>query len=270
MRGWQAVATADGAWTLRHPVHAQACHSLSGAWQQARERYARPCRLRELALERARTQGSPRVRLLDIGTGIGLNLAAALEALSGTGADLAAVSLELDPDVLASARELPAMPPGVETWLAPVREALAAPAGTASSARGLELTLVLGDARDTLAALAPSEPFDAVFLDPFSPGVDAALWSAQFLRQVALRMAPWAVLSTYSSSIAVRAALQAAGLVLGEGPRVGAKASGTLASLGGGLPALPGRVLRRLQRAYRGAAAGESLGSDSESRPGIA
>ncbi len=266
MRGWQSVRTADGSWTLRHPLHGEACHSLAGAWQQARERYARPCRLRELALERARASATPWVRLLDIGTGIGWNLAAALEALQGTGARLFAVSLEADADVLRLARELPTGPPEMERWHAPVRAALSGLSGRT----GPEISLLMGDARESLPRVPLDEPFDAAFLDPFSRAVDPWLWELSFLREVAARMAPWAVLSTYSSSLAVRRTLAAAGLVPGLGPRVGTKASGTLASRCGGLPPLPRRVQRRLGRARPGSGVEESRSLGSETRPGIA
>jgi hypothetical protein len=67
------------------------------------------------------------------------------------------------------------------------------------------------------------------------------------------------VLSTYSAAVAVRAGLAAAGLELGRGPRVGAKAEGTLAVKGfaGGPLAVNGfarleplapRVARRVAR----------------------
>src|SRR5262249_44826068 len=60
--------------------------------------------------------------------------------------------------------------------------------------------------------------------------VEPDLWSPDFLREVARRMAPGSRLSTYSASLSVRAALRAAGLKVGPGARVGTKSSGTIAS----------------------------------------
>jgi chorismate dehydratase len=247
-RSWSPVRTADGSWTLAHPDHGATCHSLAGAWQQARERYAAPCRLRELA----RSQRS--IDLLDIGTGLGLNLAAALEAVAGTDAELHALTLERDRDVIRCAIGLADWPAEVEQHNQPVRAALGQclAARTSCARAGLgrrgSLTLLTGDAAIELPALASGARFDAVFLDPFAPGVEAALWSREFLAQVAERMRPHAILSTYSASLAVRVALASAGLAVGRGPRVGLKSSGTLASLTGALPALDARTQRRLAR----------------------
>jgi len=254
LAAWQPVLTADGSWTLRHPLHGEACHSLAGAWRQARERYAAPCRLAELASARAE------VRLLDLGTGLGLNLAAALEALhglAGRGAQLDATTLEIDPEVIRAALRLPPRAAELERWHAPVRRALElaledgaagepVPLG-ADGALG-RLRLVLGDARSSLPRLALERPYDAVFLDPFSPRRDPALWEEAFLAEVARRMAPSAVLSTYSSAFAARLALVRSGLTVGRGPRVATKGSGTLASHAVGLPELDPRTHRRLER----------------------
>jgi tRNA U34 5-methylaminomethyl-2-thiouridine-forming methyltransferase MnmC len=245
---------------MAHPEHDETCHSTAGAWLEARERYAAPCRLRALGAER------DRVQLLDIGTGLGLNLAAALAALEGTGALLEVVTLERDPDVIRAGFELPVDVAELEPWLTTVRAALAraldAPGGggaTIPFAQGT-LELRLGDARDELPRLGSERRFDAVFLDPFSRGVEAQLWCEDFLAEVARRMAPGARLSTYSSSLAVRAALVRAGLEVGRGPRVGAKASGTLAGRGAALPPLDPRTARRL--AARAARKPAPLGVD--------
>ena len=244
-RGWQVALTGDGSWTLRHPVHGQACHSLDGAWTESVERYARPCRLAQVGAQRA----GP-VRLLDIGTGLGLNIAAALAEVAECGVALEVTTCELDSDVIAHALALGPAPGRARAWHAQALQALEAAlagAGDVPLGAGGRLRLLLGDARELLPA-EPREPFEAVFLDPFSHGVDAALWEEPFLREVAARMAPGALLSTYSAAFSVRLALLRAGLRVGRGPRVGRKASGTLASLQAPLEPLEGRTERRLAR----------------------
>jgi chorismate dehydratase len=259
---WSVVLTADGSYTLAHPVHGQTCHSRAGAWQEARERYAQACRLNERAraiTERDRDhEKSSVLRLLDIGTGLGLNLAAALEALSGTGVALEVISLEHDESVIASTLDLferpsdevrRSLPVDLERWHAPVRGALRAALENRAAATGLaegSLRLLLGDARATLRALPSDVLFDAVFLDPFSPGVEPDLWEFAFLEEVARRMAGGSLLSTYTSALGVRARLLAAGLEVGPGPRVGTKASGTLAARGVRLDPFDARTARRV------------------------
>jgi tRNA U34 5-methylaminomethyl-2-thiouridine-forming methyltransferase MnmC len=247
---WEERATADGSWTLWSSAVGEGCHSLAGAWQQARERYARACGLEDW--ERARGA----CRLLDVGTGLALNLAAALAALEGRGARLEAHTHELDPNVIARGLALYARLGGGpwEPWHARVRAALelalARPGARIDLGHGSGLVLALGDARATLGTDERPD-FDAVFLDPFSPRRAPELWQAPFLARVARRMAPRAWLSTYSAAFGVRLALARAGLHVGRGPRVGRKGEGTLASPDLAPPALAPRLARRLERRVR-------------------
>jgi chorismate dehydratase len=245
--------TGDGSWTLLHEVHGEGFHAREGAWTQALLRYARECRVRERAEELSRA-GATRLRLLDIGTGLGLNLAAALHELEGLGLLLEVEGFERDVRVPRAALELPPEEGPAGPFVARARAALSswldagAPSGAWIEAHGLRLSMHRGDARTMLSRL-PLEPrFDAVFLDPFSPKVEPALWEVDFLREIALRMAPEARLSTYAAGSAVRRALHAAGLQVGLGARVGAKREGTLASHASGLPPLEPRQARRLRR----------------------
>ncbi len=246
---WIPVRTEDGSFTLAHPLHGETCHSRAGAWEESRLRYAQACRLSE------RAQVEPLLRVLDIGTGLGLNLAAALAAVRGTRCRLEIVSLELDRQVIEAAfaleeREGATLASELAShWsaaLALLRAALAHPDGRAEG-EASSLRLVLGDARLTLPRL-PAGFFDAIFLDAFSPRVEPELWTPAFLRELASRLAPGGLVSTYSASLAVRAGLAAAGLRVGLGARVGTKSSGTLASPDLPLEPLPPRLQRRIAR----------------------
>ena len=246
------LRTDDGSWTLLHPVHGEACHSRAGAWEEALERHARAC-----GLDRAAPGGS--VRLLDVGTGPGWNLAAALHLVAARGARLEAVGLERDPEVLRAGIALGARPEAAAgPWAAAHGEvlvalgrALADPAAAARAGVPLgrgRLRLLLGDARATIALLPAEERFDAVFLDPFSPAREPELWAEPFLAALAARLAPGGSLSTYSAAFRVRLGLARAGLAVGRGARVGTKREGTVAGRGRGLEPLAAKVRRRLER----------------------
>jgi tRNA U34 5-methylaminomethyl-2-thiouridine-forming methyltransferase MnmC len=254
---YRAVATADGTTSAVDPATGEGFHDTHGAWLQARVRYAGGVGLRARGFAAART-GNGVVRLLDVGTGLGWNLAAALSALHGTGARLHAVSLERDPDVLRFAADLSRAGTGEAEWChramrqaLRVRLALLPRDGAVDlaldGAVAGSLDLRLGDARDTLRAL-PGERFDAVFLDPFSPRVAPELWAAEFCAEIAARMAPGALLATYSAATAVRLALAAAGLGVARAGRVGGKAEGTLAGPGLVAPAADEDLVRMLAR----------------------
>ena len=228
--------TEDGSATLVDGS-GRACHSSSGAWTQARERYAAG-----LGLGRRRDLAT--CRLLDVGTGTGLNLAAALEALAPAGVPLVVHALECSRGVLE--RSLALTWPAATPWHGQVQEALAAALDQGAEARaargvplgdGGRLHLCLGDGRAELPRLDPGVRFDAVHLDPFAPAEAPELWEAEFLAQVARRMDPGARLVTYSASLEVRARLALAGLVVGRLGKVGAKAEGTAAER----PRDPGR-----------------------------
>ncbi len=246
---WTVRRTGDGSPTLAHPDHGQACHSDIGAWFEACERYVKPCQLAQRA---ARANARP-VRLLDVGTGPGWNLAAALAFVEDAGGVLEVWTLEHDPSVLhemiATFEREPLDTEHARRHVpirGALREALASGSATSLGHRS-RLHLYLGDARETIRRLPGEVRFDAVFLDPFSPRVEPALWSRAFLANVAKRMAAGSWLSTYSTSLDVSVALTAAGLNVGSGPPVGRK-SGSLASPDLQPPALDARTLRKIAR----------------------
>lgn len=233
--------TGDGSFTLWSERYQEHYHSVSGAWQEAVERFVQPCRVVDVALRRGE------VNVLDIGFGLGWNLAWAVDTVrrAAPEAHLRVVSLERDLVPLERLAGLVSLFPDPQTaeWL------IALARNGSVAAEGVTLQLVRGPAE--LEIRRQSGPFDCVFLDPFSPGKNPELWEAGFLRDVREKTCPSAILSTYSAAVRVKIALLAAGWTLGRGPRVGAKSSGTLATNGPVDPPiepLPARELRRLMK----------------------
>jgi tRNA U34 5-methylaminomethyl-2-thiouridine-forming methyltransferase MnmC len=241
--GDDRVLTEDGSPTLFSHEYGEHYHNLSGAFLESRERYVIPCRV----IERARAGG---VRLLDVGFGLGFNLALAWEAVreAAPGATLRIVSLEKAPIAPEHWRSLAAglLEPIIIEGVADLLE-------RGEHARGaVSLKLWVGRAEDTIERVG--ERFDGAFLDPFSPDRNPELWTPRFLAAIRRRVDEGAILSTYSAAVRVRVALLRAGWRIGAGPRVGRKSSGTLASAGDVVPPLPPRLPwgeRRLERKAR-------------------
>ena len=248
---WLPVRTADGSFTLRGPHHGEACHSLDGAFREARERYVEACSVPRLLREREL------VRVLDVGTGPGWNVAALLRAsCEASGAALEVLTLELDEECFDAGEVCVELDEsGGGEWLAAARRALSASrdeggarvAWRSPDVRG-GACLRIGDARSSLAALPSERVFDVVFLDAFSPRTEPELWQPDFLAELGRRMAPTSWLSTYTASLSVRAGLRAAGLAVGRGPRVGSKSAGTRAGRGIALEPFDDRTERKLAR----------------------
>ena len=224
------ILTGDGSPTRYHPRYQQHYHSLSGAHLEARMRYAVAGRVVEAARERGK------IRILDVGFGLGTNLAWAIHEIQQEvpGAFIEIVSFERE--LLPVEELLPHFKALPEARLARMLQALVESGQWIES--HLRLHLICGEAQMEIETI--DGPFDSVFLDPFSPGSNPELWSRSFLAAIRRRMAEGGILTTYSCVRSVRLALLQAGWEIGAGPRVGSKSSGTLASCGSVLPPLPG------------------------------
>ena len=86
---------------------------------------------------------------------------------------------------------------------------------------GVSLTLALSDVQAALAAWQGEA--DAVFLDGFSPALNAEMWSDKVLALVGRRCRPGARLATFTVAGAVRRGLQAAGFAVEKCPGFGRK-----------------------------------------------
>lgn len=83
------------------------------------------------------------------------------------------------------------------------------------------LTLLIGDARDTLPRLRAS--VDAWFLDGFAPARNPDLWQIELLQEVARLSTPGGSFATFTSAGAVRRGLESAGFRVEKVPGHGSK-----------------------------------------------
>ncbi|NNE80040.1 MAG: tRNA (5-methylaminomethyl-2-thiouridine)(34)-methyltransferase MnmD [Silicimonas sp.] len=172
----------------------------------------------------------PGFHIAELGFGTGLNAIAALLLWrkAGMAGPLRFTSFELFPmraDQIA--RALSAYPE-IARAAAPVLAAFEAGA-LAYEAEDLILTVVQGDARDTVAAWQGRA--DAWFLDGFSPAKNPELWEPALLAEVARHTAKGGTAATYSAAGRVRAALGEAGFVVERRPGFARKRHMTVARL---------------------------------------
>lgn len=219
------VRTADGSFTLPSREVGGASenmHSIHGAVTESREKFVAPARL----------EGRDEVRILDLCSGLGYNAAAALEYLDPTvkiDLDLVEISREtlatalLIPEPMKSHRLVRR---AIEDHLREVGF-LTFPWERETLPRNIWIQVHSTDARKLIKEL--KAPYQAVFLDPFSPVKSPELYTVEFLSHLAKLLAPEGMILTYTSAAPVRTALLEAGLEVGEGPRVGRK-GGTIAS----------------------------------------
>jgi tRNA U34 5-methylaminomethyl-2-thiouridine-forming methyltransferase MnmC len=196
---------ADGSYSLFSPRFGEGFHGGMGALSEARAKFLAPAQLERFA-------PGQRLRVVDVGFGLGTNSAALREAAAERGLELEIWGLECDPQ--------------------PLRLALAAPAfrrqWRESSLRWLEqllaqgraegAALLWGDARRRLPELLNTRQLagrcDLVLLDAFSPQRCPELWTVEFLGQLARLLQPRGRLLTYCCAAAVRRSLQLAELEL--------------------------------------------------------
>ncbi len=220
---FEPCVTDDGSYTFFSTEFGQTFHSKYGAREESIFKYAIPTLLAEKAQR-------GHLRILDICYGLGYNSAAALATIwrSHPECYVEIIALEIDIAVPISAIEHNLL----TDWEEPIPQLLTqlVKAESIETAR-LQAELICGDARQTIASVIDREfKADAIFLDPFSPTACPQLWTVEFIDRVAKCCEPDGIIATYSCASAVRTAMLAAGLAIGDSTPVGRKSPGTIAS----------------------------------------
>lgn len=176
-----------------------------------------------------RLRAGGRLRIGEIGFGMGLNLLAAgalldrIRAQTGLESGIDYMGFERSPPQAAEIRRAlapwPALEPRRETLLAdwPPRRG----SGPRSLDAALDVTLLIGEAEAEIDRL--DAPQDVWWLDGFSPAKNPEAWSEALLAKIYDRTAPGGALATYTAAGWVRRGLQRAGFEVARAPGFGSK-----------------------------------------------
>lgn len=171
------------------------------------------------------------LHIAELGFGTGLNVLTCVDAWQrhGAGQPLHLTSFEgfpITPEdmarALAAFPELGDLVPGLLAVWSP-------DGGTWAPFPGVTLTVIIGDARETLPAWQGRA--DAWFLDGFSPAKNPELWQPELMAEVARHTAPGGTVATYTAAGFVRRGLADAGFTVERAPGYGRKRHMTKATL---------------------------------------
>ncbi len=223
--------TADGSYTLWSETFKEPYHSVSaGAVRECRLKFLYPSGLLTKAVR------SDSLSILDVGFGLGYNVAVAITLLKAVNSSL---RLKIVSCELRKPTNVPILKGPYGVWHRWLMEVF--PEG---EKEGVSFLCLEGDARKNLKSL--SFKADAVFLDPFSPYVNPELWTLEFLSILKNLIKEEGYLTTYSKALPFRKALLDLGFKIGETSPVGRRGGGTVASLKGPVIPLSQKERRRL------------------------
>lgn len=210
--------TFDNTETFLNEKAGETYHSFTGAVDEAVKKYVIPCRIRELA--RTGT-----VKILDVCSGIGYNSAAAVQAILEENPNCQAevVGLEFDPEII---KEIQNVDPPISFYQKYKQINLD---NLEFREKNISVKVILGDARETIKNL-PAEYFNAIFFDPFSPKAMPEMWTEDFFKEVYRVMNQKAIFATFTCARMARDNMAKAGLFYDDGPIVGRRGPGTIAT----------------------------------------
>ncbi|PIN74118.1 hypothetical protein COV20_00700 [Candidatus Woesearchaeota archaeon CG10_big_fil_rev_8_21_14_0_10_45_16] len=212
------ITTADNTETFLNETVGESYHSQTGAVEEALKKYAIPCKIAEKAK-------SGKIRILDAFFGIGYNSAMAIDIALKENPDceIEVIGLENDPEIIQKMQEIDPPIAFFTHYKKLTKDNLKFKEGKVS------VKILLGDARETVKQLSENH-FDAVFFDPFSPKTMPEMWDTSLFEQMYRVMSDSAILATYSCARLGRENMSKAGLFYNDGPTVGRRGPGTVAT----------------------------------------
>ncbi|PIN76865.1 hypothetical protein COV17_00650 [Candidatus Woesearchaeota archaeon CG10_big_fil_rev_8_21_14_0_10_36_11] len=212
------VTTADKTETFLNESVGETYHSQTGAVEEALKKYAIPCKIAEKAL-------SGHIRLLDVCSGLGYNSAMAIDIAlqSNPKCVIEVIGLEYDPEIITKIQEVNPPIPFFNHYKK------LTPETTELNEGNVTVRFIIGDARETIKELSENH-FDAVFFDPFSPKTAPDMWGTEFFKEIYRVMKESGIMATYSCARIARDNMSKAGLFYDDGPIVGRRGPGTIAT----------------------------------------
>ncbi|MDR2830831.1 MAG: SAM-dependent methyltransferase, partial [Methanobrevibacter sp.] len=203
----------------------QRMHTIKGAITESFEKFVKPLEFKS------------NLNVLDICSGLGYNSAALIQKfLNKSGNSLNVDMVEISPYILAIGLLIPSpidshniVKRVIEDKLIE-NDFLSLKLNETSVPKNIDLNLFLEDVRRTIKRL-PSNYYDGIFLDPFSPDLCPELFTVDFFRQLKRVIKDDGILTSYTTSIPVKSGLIEAGFHVGVGPIFGRKIGGVIASL---------------------------------------
>ena len=214
--------TEDGSTTFFNEEFKQCYHSKVGAYTEALGKYVIPCEIEKLAKE------NETIKILDVCFGLGYNSGVTIEKALAVNPNLKIeiTGLENDPMILEKIKDLKVP----ESYVA-VREILSKLKDGIYENENIRIRILIGDARKKIKEIPEERIYDAVFFDPFSPKECPELWELSFIKEVVKRTKPGSFIATYSAARVVKENFKNAGCEVSEGPKVGRRSGGVLASV---------------------------------------
>ena len=218
----EKIITADGSITYYNEKYGDYYHSKSGAVEESFEKYIKPTLIPQIA-----KRGN--VRILDIGFGLGYNVAAAIDSIleSNKGCHIDIVSFEKDTELFELIKKNDA-PFKAYHLIKEVAQKYATGKDKLDlDFCNLHLAIKIGEATENIKSV--NGKFDACFLDAFAPKKNPELWSTDFFKDIFLHLRQNSILATFSCARSVRDNLKAAGFKVEDGPIVGRRSPSTIA-----------------------------------------